>query len=196
MVATGLVLLLTIGIDRPEQAEQSGPPPSQPAPSTPVPMGPAPNPAVAAPVDRPRESDLAELDSWARQLAKSTRLASNILAAYGRAEMWLRGASPGCHLSWATLAAIGQVQAVGSGPLPVPDAIWQRWSARAANDGKPPDPRNVDDAALAAARALCGDGADLSTGQGWWTAVLGYTQSLDGTRDILAAANDYAAASA
>jgi membrane-bound lytic murein transglycosylase B len=86
------------------------------------------------------------------------------------------------------------VQAVGSGPLPVPDQLWQHWSARASSDGKPPDPRDVDDAALTAARALCSGGADLTTDQGWWTAVLGYTQSATDTRDALTAATTYATA--
>lgn len=195
MVATGLVLLLTIGTTRPDGAPQpvvasaSG---TAAVPSQ-APAGPAPNGAVPAPQDRPRASDVAALDSWARRLAKPTQLPPNLLMAYGRAEMWLRDQEPGCHLSWATLAAIGQVQAVGSGPLPVPDDIWQRFAARATNDGKPPDPRNADDAALTAARALCSAGADLATNQGWWDAVLGYTRSPADTRDILAAATRYAA---
>ena len=192
VVATGLVLLLTIGTSKPERSEV--PRPAQP--SAAMPAGPAPKPAVAAPPDRPNASDLVELDSWARRLAKPTRLPPNVLAAYGRAEMWLRDESPGCYLSWGTLAGIGQVQAVGSGPLPVPDTVWQRWSARASSDGQRPEPRDVDDAALTAARALCAGGVDLSTGPGWWNAVLGYTGSLADTRDILATANGYAAASA
>ncbi|GLY64361.1 murein transglycosylase [Amycolatopsis taiwanensis] len=197
VVVTGLVLLLTIGVGGRERPEQSGQPqPVESAQSNPVPAGPAPSAAVAAPPDRPHASDFAALDSWARGLAKTTHLASNVLMAYGRAEMWLRDEAPGCHLSWATLAGIGQVQAVGSGPLPVPDAIWQQWSVRATNDGKRPDPRNADDAALTAARALCAGGADLSTGPGWWAAVLGYTQSPADTRDILAAANNFATVSA
>ena len=94
----------------------------------------------------------------------------------------------------APLAGLGQVQAVGSGPLPVPQAVWDRWSARATNDGKRPDQRNVADAAYAVARALCAAGADLSAANGWWTTVLGYTQSPQDTQDVLAAANTFAAA--
>lgn len=196
VVATGLVLLLTVGVSRPPRPPA---PPAAPAlatagPLTPPPGAVAPKSAIAAPEDRPRASDLAELDSWARRLAKPTELSANVLAAYGRAEMWMRTDWPGCHLSWATLAGIGQVQAAGAGPLPVPEPIWQRWSARATSDGKPADARDADDAALTAARALCSGGEDLSTGEGWWTAMLGYTQSAADTRDILAAATTYATA--
>jgi len=180
LVATGLVLLFTIGVTKPGQPgpATASAQPVPPAGAQPVvpPGVVAPKPAVVAPPDRPRASDLAALDSWARGLATPTRLPANILAAYGRAEMWLRELAPGCHLSWVTLAGIGQVQAVGSGPLPVPDQLWQHWSARASSDGKPPDPRDVDDAALTAARAL------------------GYTQSATDTRDALTAATTYATA--
>jgi len=196
VVATGLVLLLTVGVRKPEQPAEPGP--SVRATATtiagPSPGASAPKDAEAAPVDRPDASDLAQLDAWARRLAKSAKLPDNVLAAYGRAEMWLRDTAPGCHLSWATLAGIGQVQAVGAGPLPVPDQTWQQWSARATQDGKPTNPRNVDDAALTAARALCGGGADLATAQGWWTAVLGYTSSAADTGDILTAADAFATA--
>jgi membrane-bound lytic murein transglycosylase B len=198
VVATGLVLLLTIGVRKPEQLAEA--PRSQPAatetarPPGPPPGAVAPVGAVAAPQDRPRASDLAELDSWSRRLAKPAGLASNVISAYGRAEMWLRDDSPACHLSWVTLAGIGQVQAAGAGPLPVPDGVWQHWAARASSDGKPPDPRDVEDAALTAARALCSGGQDLNTIQGWWAAVLAYTQSAADTRDALAAATGYAAA--
>jgi membrane-bound lytic murein transglycosylase B len=193
VVATGLVLIFTVGVDKP------GTPAAPQATATAEPLPPppdvaAPRSAVAAPQDRPRASDLAELDTWARRLAPSTKLAPNVLAAYGRAEMWLRGEAPDCHLSWATLAGIGQVQAAGAGPLPVPAPIWARWSARATRDGKPADLRSVDDAAYTMARYLCSSGADLATATGWWHAVLSYTQSPQDTQDTLAATNTFAAA--
>lgn len=196
VVATGLVLLLTIGVTRPDQA--IGPSQAESAATT-QPFAPpagaiAPKPATAAPQDRPRASDLAELDGWARRLAKPTQLPAGVIAAYGRAEMWMRDDWPGCHLSWATLAGIGQVQAAGAGPIPVPDQVWQRWSGRATGDGKPADPRDTDDAALTAARALCSGGEDLTTDQGWWSAVLRYTQSAADARDVFTAATGYASA--
>lgn len=194
-MATGFVLLLTIGVTKPEEPSRTQ---TVPAATTqalvPPPAAAAPKPAAAAPEDRPHASDLARLDSWARGLAGPTRLAANVIAAYGRAEMWMRTQWPGCHLSWATLAGIGQVQAAGSGPLPVPDPIWQHWSARASGDGKPADPRNAHDAALTVARALCSGGEDLATGTGWWNAVLGYTQSASDAQDVFTAADTYATA--
>lgn len=187
VVSTGLILLLTVGVTKPGQ-------PAGPTVTTTAlpPPAVAPKPATAAPVDHPDSSDVAELDEWARRLAKPTGLPRVLLAAYGRAEMWMRTERPGCHLSWSTLAAIGQVQAVGSGPLPVPEPLWRSFAGRASSDGKPPDPRDPDDAAFTAARALCAGGQDLLTGQGWSTAVLGYTQSTADAQDVLAAAATYA----
>jgi membrane-bound lytic murein transglycosylase B len=191
VVATGLILLLTIGVVRPDEVGGAGVAPATTAAPPPVVV--APKPVSVAPEDHPDASDVAELDKWARRLAKPTGLPATLLAAYGRAEMWMRTERPGCHLSWPTLAAIGQVQAVGSGPLPVSEPLWRGFAGRASSDGKPPDPRDVDDAAFTAARALCAGGQDLLTGPGWWTAVLGYTQSAADAHDVLTAATTYAA---
>lgn len=190
VVATGLVLLLTVGVTNPDKVVEPAVTPATTAALPPVVV--APKPAAAAPEDHPDASDVAELDKWARRLAKPTGLPATLLAAYGRAEMWMRTERPGCHLSWSTLAAIGQVQAVGSGPLPVPEPLWRGLAGRASSDGKPPDPRDLDDAAFTAGRALCGGGQDLLTGPGWWTAVLGYTQSATDAHDVLTAATTYA----
>ncbi|MTD54821.1 hypothetical protein GKO32_12635 [Amycolatopsis sp. RM579] len=192
IVATGIVLIFTLGTNRPVTT----PPPAQagPAPPSPPPAAAAPKPAVAPPVDRPTQSDEAELDAWARKLAGPAKLAPAVLSAYGRAEMRMRGEAPNCHLSWATLAGLGQVAAVGAGPLPVPQQIWDRWSARAVHDAKPADTHNAADAAYTVARYLCSTGADLSSAGGWWTTILGYTQSLPDTQDALTAADTFAAA--
>lgn len=194
VIAIGLILLLTIGITKPEQDTAATPAPATTAAAPPV-EAVAPSPAVAAPEDRVRVSDLAALDAWARELAVATKLPATVLAAYGRAEMWLRGESAACHLSWATLAGIGEFEAAGSGPLPVPPGIWDRWAARATHDGKAPDNRNTDDAAYTVGRYLCSSGADLSTGRGWWEAVLSYTRSTADAQDILNATNTIAASS-
>lgn len=69
---------------------------------------------------------------------------------------------------------------------------WSRWAARASNDGAAPDPQNVDDAALSAARYLCFAGGDLGTGEGWWQAVLTYNQSAAYGRSVFSAADAYA----
>ncbi|MCP2253218.1 hypothetical protein LY13_001966 [Prauserella aidingensis] len=55
-------------------------------------------------------------------------------------------------------------------------AHWQRWEQRATTDGRGPDPQDIDDAALTAARYLCADGRDLSTAEGWWKAVGGFRE--------------------
>ena len=191
VVAVGLILLLTIGVSKPETAGPSTPAPPAGAAKPPV-TAVAPAPAVAAPEDRVRVSDLAALDSWARGLASKTNLPADLVAAYGRAEMWLRGESATCHLSWATLAGIGQFEAVGSGPLPVRPGIWDRWAARATHDGKAPDARNADDAAYTVGRYLCSGGGDLATAEGWWQAVLSYAGSASDTREILTATDNFA----
>ncbi|WP_228770037.1 lytic transglycosylase domain-containing protein [Actinokineospora alba] len=69
---------------------------------------------------------------------------------------------------------------------------WGKWAKRANGDGAPPDPQNVDDAALTAARYLCASGGDLATGEGWWKAVFTYNKSLQYGRDVYSGADAYA----
>jgi membrane-bound lytic murein transglycosylase B len=75
-------------------------------------------------------------------------------------------------------------------------STWARWATRASADGQPPDPQNVDDAALTAARYLCASGGNLSTGKGWWKAVLAYNESVAYARDVFSAADAYARSAA
>ena len=75
-------------------------------------------------------------------------------------------------------------------------ATWARWGMRASGDGTPPDPQNIDDAALSAARYLCASGGDLSTAEGWWQAVLKYNQSVTYGKDVFSGADAYAKAAA
>lgn len=196
VVGTGLVLILTIGVTRPgEEPQPAAPEPAVAARTQEPPAGAtAPPPGRLAPQDRPRESDLKALDTWSNEVAAATKLPARLLAGYGRAEMWMRGEWPGCHLSWVTLAAIGQAEAVGTGPLPVPDETWKQWSARASGDGKQPDPADIDDAALTVARSLCSTGADLATAQGWWAAITGAPTLAPEAHAIHAAATTYATA--
>ena len=68
---------------------------------------------------------------------------------------------------------------------------WARWGADGDGDGRE-DPHDIDDAALAAARYLCGDGRDLETSQGWSSAVLTYNQSIQYATKIARTATSYA----
>lgn len=224
LVATGLILVFTVGMERDEEPS-AGTPAPRPAPeSRPESRKTVPAAATAAPVDRPQVSDEQELDTWSRKVESATGVPARAAAAYGRAEMWLRGGEPDCHLSWSTLAAIGYVETrhgeggsgtpiradgrpvepiVGPpldgtqgrrkiadtdngrldgdatwdrelGPLGFLPEHWERWADRATKDGRAPDPQDIDDAALTAARVLCAQDRDLATDEGWWRAVRAY----------------------
>ncbi|WP_367132487.1 lytic transglycosylase domain-containing protein [Saccharothrix sp. HUAS TT1] len=81
------------------------------------------------------------------------------------------------------------------GPMQFIPTTWARYAARANGDGQAPDPQNIDDAALAAARYLCSDGRDLGTGAGWWAAVLAYNNSTEYGQNVYSGADAYARAS-
>ncbi|OZM73782.1 murein transglycosylase [Amycolatopsis antarctica] len=82
------------------------------------------------------------------------------------------------------------------GPMQFLPQTWDRWGERATGDGADPDPQHIDDAALGTARYLCSGGADLTTPDGWWKAVLTYNQSVEYGQDVFSGADAYAAASA
>ena len=71
---------------------------------------------------------------------------------------------------------------------------WERWGARAEADGAEPDPQDIDDAALSAARYLCASGGDLSSPAGWWQAVLTYNASTTYGQNVFSGAEAYAKA--
>jgi membrane-bound lytic murein transglycosylase B len=73
---------------------------------------------------------------------------------------------------------------------------WARWGMRASGDGAPPDPQNMDDAALTAARYLCHRGGDLATAEGWWKAVFAYNTSTTYGQEVFSGADAYAKAAA
>lgn len=112
LIVTGLVLMLTIGVNRGDEPPQAAAPEPTFAvePLKPQPGVAAPRTGLAAPEDRPKVSDQAELDAWANKVAGATRISPRVLAAYGRAEMWMRVQKPTCQLSWGTLAGIGRVE--------------------------------------------------------------------------------------
>ncbi|ONI86214.1 lytic murein transglycosylase [Saccharothrix sp. ALI-22-I] len=81
------------------------------------------------------------------------------------------------------------------GPMQFIPTTWARYAVRANGDGQTPDPQNIDDAALAAARYLCSGGRDLATGEGWWTAILEYNKSTEYGQNVFSGADAYARAS-
>lgn len=79
------------------------------------------------------------------------------------------------------------------GPMQFIPSTWRTWAADGDRDGVA-NPQDIDDAALAAARYLCAGSRDLSTGEGWWAAVLSYNHSDAYVEKVFAAADRYAAA--
>jgi membrane-bound lytic murein transglycosylase B len=76
------------------------------------------------------------------------------------------------------------------GPMQFIPATWQQYQVDADRDGRS-DPNDINDAALAAANYLCAGNRDLSTGAGWWSAILSYNAVQRYARDVFTAANDY-----
>ena len=81
------------------------------------------------------------------------------------------------------------------GPMQFIPSTWAHWGARANSDGNRPDPQNIDDAALAAARYLCAGGRDLGSGTGWWQAVLSYNNTTEYAQLVYTTAQRYGQAS-
>lgn len=77
------------------------------------------------------------------------------------------------------------------GPMQFIPQSWHRYGLDASGDGYP-DPQNIDDAALAAAKLLCDSGRDLNDPQAWTEAILSYNNSNDYVRKVRDAANSYA----
>jgi membrane-bound lytic murein transglycosylase B len=77
------------------------------------------------------------------------------------------------------------------GPLQFLVSTWDRWGADGDHDGVA-DPRDLDDAALAAGRYLCADGHDLATDAGWTAAVHSYNHDQSYVVSVAGVANTYA----
>ncbi|MCY9785869.1 lytic transglycosylase domain-containing protein [Nocardiopsis sp. EMB25] len=76
------------------------------------------------------------------------------------------------------------------GPMQFIPRTWDRWGA--ALEGGTPDPHDIDDAALSAARYLCAQGRDLTVAADWESAILEYNSSTEYVNDVLAYAHAYA----
>jgi membrane-bound lytic murein transglycosylase B len=76
------------------------------------------------------------------------------------------------------------------GPMQFIPHTWERWGD--SPSGGDPDPHNIDDAALAAARYLCAEGRDLTVAADWEAAILEYNRSDEYVADVLAYAHAYA----
>lgn len=244
LVVTGVVLIMTIGISKPDQVEEPHEDSFRVADLRPEPNTRVPRSGLPAPVDRSHASDAKQLAGWASQVAEVTDIPARALEAYGRTEMWLRSETPRCRLAWTTLAGVGRAESRHGGfggagiddkgdmtrpifgpaldgapglrkirdtdrgkldgdakwdravgPMQFLPETWLRWRARASRDGNPPDPQNIDDAALTAGRYLCGDRDDVATRRGWWRAVLRYNDSVAYAQDVFSGAEAYAVAS-
>ena len=81
------------------------------------------------------------------------------------------------------------------GPMQFIPTTWAGWQSDGDGDGRA-DPHDVDDAALAAGRYLCGGGADLSTEDGLRSAVFRYNHSDAYVDLVLAIGRAYASGAA
>lgn len=77
------------------------------------------------------------------------------------------------------------------GPMQFLPSTWATWATDGDGDGRS-DPHDLDDAAAAAARYLCASGADMTTGEGWSSAVLTYNRDRAYVGAVHEAASSYA----
>jgi hypothetical protein len=113
------------------------------------------------------------LQQWAESLAGPLDIPATALVGYANGELALRSEDPGCHLSWVTLAGIGAASSGHDNPMGLSTAMWKKYGAKIPGVAKPSldDPNS---ASVAAGRALCASGADLSAGTGWWKSIAAY----------------------
>lgn len=77
------------------------------------------------------------------------------------------------------------------GPMQFLPSTWLEYGADAIGNGVP-DPENIDDAALAAARYLCAGGRDMGTPGGWWSGLMSYNDSDQYGQKVFGLADTYA----
>ena len=81
------------------------------------------------------------------------------------------------------------------GPMQFIPTTWSRWGSDGDGDGRR-NPQDVDDAALATGRYLCGSGKLLGSRDGWLRAVVTYNQSTSYVRKTSRTATRYAESTA
>ncbi len=77
------------------------------------------------------------------------------------------------------------------GPMQFLPATWREYEEGASGHSTP-DPQNINDATITAARYLCASGQDLRTADGLIAAVYGYNHSFDYVSAVLSVAIRYA----
>ena len=77
------------------------------------------------------------------------------------------------------------------GPMQFIPATWADHAEDGNLDGEA-DPHQIDDAALTAARYLCESGGDVTTDDGWATALAAYNRSVSYANDVADLAGSYA----
>ncbi|MGW6276768.1 lytic murein transglycosylase [Kribbella sp. NPDC055071] len=80
------------------------------------------------------------------------------------------------------------------GPMQFLPSTWRKWGVDADGDGSA-RPHDIDDAAATAAVYLCASTPTMTTGSGWWTAIMTYNKSSIYAQNVLSRSNQYAAAS-
>jgi membrane-bound lytic murein transglycosylase B len=76
------------------------------------------------------------------------------------------------------------------GPMQFIPSTWSHWAT--SYDGGTPNPNDIDDAALTAARYLCAAGGDVSTADGWHKAIGAYNAPITYLVLVTNQANEYA----
>jgi membrane-bound lytic murein transglycosylase B len=76
------------------------------------------------------------------------------------------------------------------GPMQLIPQTWRSWNIDGSGDNVP-DPQNLYDSAFAAANYLCFMGGDLTTEQGWRSAVAAYNSSDEYLAAVATAAQKY-----
>jgi membrane-bound lytic murein transglycosylase B len=76
------------------------------------------------------------------------------------------------------------------GPMQFIPTTWADHAEDGNLDGEA-DPHQIDDAALTAARYLCENGGDVTTDDGWTTALAAYNRSVSYANDVADLAESY-----